>query len=115
MASIYFYYNELLRQSADQAATSSKNAYYGHEDVQAATAKSLEKKRQGSSFNPTKTKTKEKENQDDDGAPKAPFGIHADTEATLAALQPRMNRLAYLQTAGTTNLDALTRSLGPKL
>ncbi|KAF1780781.1 hypothetical protein GQ600_1371 [Phytophthora cactorum] len=86
MASIYFNYNELLRLSAEQAH--------------------LRRRRK------QKTRAKAKENQDEDGAP---FRIQTDTEATLAALQPRMNRLAYLQTATATNLDALARSLGPKL
>lgn len=125
MASIYFYYNELLRQSADQAVMSGKNTHSaGHsyfagdnEDLkqqqqqEAATEKSSEKKQHGSSINPAEMKTEA--NQDEDGALKAPVRI--DTEATLAALQPRMNRLAFLQTAVATNLDALARSLGPKL
>ncbi|KAG6947926.1 hypothetical protein JG688_00015333 [Phytophthora aleatoria] len=95
MASIYFNYNELLRLSAEQAV----NEGLEQQDI------ASEKKKQ-------KTRAKAKENQDEDGAP---FRIQSDTEATLAALQPRMNRLAYLQTATATNLDALARSLGPKL
>ncbi|KAL3657687.1 hypothetical protein V7S43_017262 [Phytophthora oleae] len=108
MATIYFHYHELLRQSADQAVRNGRKDHPNDDEdqqQQAATSTSSEKKRL----------KKAKENQDEDGALKSPFSFHADTEATLAALQPRMNRLAYLQTAGATNLEALTRSLGPKL
>ncbi|GMF26652.1 unnamed protein product [Phytophthora lilii] len=121
MASIYFYYNELLQQSANQAVSSGKNDYFARrsdavaanlQQQEAGTKKTSDKKNQRSSSDLAKVKT---ENQDDDGATMAPFRLQVDTEATLAALQPRMNRLAYLQTAGATNLDALARSPGPKL
>ncbi|KAJ8563836.1 hypothetical protein ON010_g7508 [Phytophthora cinnamomi] len=55
--------------------------------------------------------TMKKDNQDEDAVLKVVF----NTEATLAALQPRMNRLTYLHTPGNANLEALARSLGPKL
>ncbi|KAF1780774.1 hypothetical protein GQ600_5787 [Phytophthora cactorum] len=96
MASIYFNYNELLRLSAEQAV---------NEGLEQQDIASEKKKKQ-------KTRAKAKEIKTKNGAP---FRIQTDTEATLAALQPRMNRLAYLQTATATNLDALARSLGPKL
>ncbi|KAF1780778.1 hypothetical protein GQ600_6419 [Phytophthora cactorum] len=80
--------------------------YFNYNELLRLSAEQAKKKKK------QKTRAKAKENQDEDGAP---FRIQTDTEATLAALQPRMNRLAYLQTATATNLDALARSLGPKL
>ncbi|KAF4035474.1 hypothetical protein GN244_ATG12512 [Phytophthora infestans] len=87
MASIYFHYNELLRLSAKQAVM--------NEDQQ----------------QPKKQTEKKPEMRVNHGVSKVPFS----NEATLVALQPRMNRLAYLQAATGTNLDALARSLGPRL
>ncbi|KAK1930330.1 hypothetical protein P3T76_014290 [Phytophthora citrophthora] len=108
MATIYFHYHELLRQSADQAVRNGRENHPNDDEDQQQRA-AIDK------LSKTEKLKRAKENQDEDGALKSPFNIHTDTEATLAALQPRMNRLAYLQTAGATNLEALTRSLGPKL
>lgn len=122
MASIYFYYNELLRQSADQAVSSGTNTHFADlyktaipdEDAQQQQqrqqeADSAEKKQRGG--HPSDPEAKQG-NQDEDAALKA---VGLSTEATMAALQPRMNRLAYLHTTGNVNLEALARSLGPKL
>ncbi|RLN92581.1 hypothetical protein BBJ28_00021399 [Nothophytophthora sp. Chile5] len=105
MATIYFYYNELLRQSeaaATQAQSSSATAD-GH-------VKEPQQDDDGAEPTPAEP-AKTSENQDEESSlPPSP----ADSEAELAALQPRMNRLAYLQTAVASNLDALARALGPK-
>ncbi|KAE9006806.1 hypothetical protein PF010_g12028 [Phytophthora fragariae] len=108
MASIYFYYNELLRQSADQAVSrgmSAQSTPDQYEELQQQ-AESSEKKQRGHPSDP-----EEQGNQDEDAALK----MVLNTEATLAALQPRMNRLVYLHTSGNVNLEVLARSLGPKL
>ncbi|CAI5742126.1 unnamed protein product [Peronospora destructor] len=117
MASVYFYYNELLRHSADHAVMYDKNTHgSGHEHIQQQQGnKSFEKMHQGFSNNPGQMTSNVIESHDDDKVLKVPFRLHPNTEATLIALQPRMNRLAYLQTAVGTNLDALVRCLGPKL
>ncbi|KAG1695771.1 hypothetical protein DVH05_019110 [Phytophthora capsici] len=103
MATIYFHYHELLRQSADQAVRNGRENHPNDNDDQ----------QQDAPTNKLAKKEELKTTKDEDQALKS--RIQADTEATLAALQPRMNRLAYLQTAGATNLEALARSLGPKL
>lgn len=105
MATIYFHYHELLRQSADQAVRNGRENHPNDNDDQ----------QQDAPTNKLAKKEELKTTKDEDQASKSPSSIQADTEATLAALQPRMNRLAYLQTAGATNLEALARSLGPKL
>ena len=117
MASIYFCYNELLRHSADQAVMHDKKTHgLGHEHIrQQQGDKSSEKMHQGFSNNPGQMTSNAIETQNDDKALKVPFRLDSDLEVTLIALQPCMNRLAYLQTAVGTNLDALVRSLGPKL
>ncbi|ETN15645.1 hypothetical protein F442_01708 [Phytophthora nicotianae P10297] len=86
MASIYFHYNELLRLSAEQAVMT--------EDQQQD-----EKK--------PEMRVRAKENQDEDGA------LKTDIEATLAALQPRMNRLAessWAQAVTPRDIDVHVRS-----
>ncbi|KAL4106254.1 hypothetical protein PRIC1_004306 [Phytophthora ramorum] len=118
MASIYFCYNELLRQSADQAVANRKDLArqgYSEDDCQQKEAVSRRSTvKQGESSNRAE-KYKPKENQAEDCALRMPFTKQADVEATLAALQPRMNRLVYLQPSAAPNLDVLARSLGPKL
>ncbi|CAH0491528.1 unnamed protein product [Peronospora farinosa] len=109
MTSIYFYYNELLHHSADQAIMHDKNTHGpGHEHIrQQQGDKSFEIMHQGCSNNPGQMTFNAIEKQDDDKVLKVPFQLHPDTEATLIALQPRMNRLFYLQTAVGTSLDVL--------
>jgi hypothetical protein len=110
MASIYFYYNELLRQSADHAVVNGARVdSIGLQQREAAVAQASNKKQRGHGNEPADAKAKASENQDDDAAPHAPFQQYADAEAALAALQPRLNRLAYLPVATT-----LARSLGPQ-
>ncbi|CAH0516529.1 unnamed protein product [Peronospora belbahrii] len=117
MASIYFYYNELLRHCADETVTNDTYSPGGdfrqqqqHGDM------SFEKKHQELTIHHLgQLQSIAVKSQDEDKALKAQCMYYPSTEATFVTLQPRMNRLAYLQTAVATNLDALIRSLGPKL
>ncbi|RLN75068.1 hypothetical protein BBJ28_00012604 [Nothophytophthora sp. Chile5] len=105
MASIYFYYNELLRQSEAAAAQ-------GQRSSAAADDRAKEPQQDDNAAEPAPAEpAKTGENQDEEPSLPPP---PTDSEAQLAALQPRMNRLAYLQTAVASNLDALARALGPK-
>lgn len=110
MASIYFYYNEVLRQSAQHASLRGLNA--AEEGAEEVSQQQEDQPHGEKTEQATATTSRPKENQDEDSD--TILKAQLSTEATLAALQPRMNRLAYLSNAAVTNLDALARSLGPK-
>ncbi|GMF44078.1 unnamed protein product [Phytophthora fragariaefolia] len=104
--------------AADQAVSCGKNTHLAGLGSSAAPDDDSQQQQQEEKRPPEKQErdrlsdlAEKKGNQDEDGSLKAVV----NTDATLAILQPRINRLAYLHTPGNANLEALARSLGPKL